>query len=143
MMALRAAFAGALLVLARVETRQHQADALDGTWKPIEVEVAGTKLPEDIYSGWRLELSKGRYVLKGAESPDSGTVAADASKKPKTMDITGSDGPNKGKSFPCIYEIDGDSLRICYDLAGKKRPAEFRTRKDTKLYLVTYRRQKD
>ena len=51
-------------------------------------------------------------------------------------------GPNKGKTFPAIYELAGDTLRVCYDLSGKKRPTEFKTKADTKLYLVTYKRKK-
>ena len=117
-------------------------DELDGTWKPVEIEFGGMKQPEASFSAWRLELAKGTYALKGAESPDSGTVKVDTTKKPMTMDVTGTDGPNKGKTFPCSYELSGDTLKICYDLSGKKRPEEFRTEKGTKLYLVTYHREK-
>ncbi len=46
-------------------------------------------------------------------------------------------------SFPCIYELEGDTLRVCYDLSGKKRPGEFKTAEGTQLYLVTYTRKKD
>jgi len=58
------------------------------------------------------------------------------------MEVIGGEGPNKGKTFPCIYELDGKSLRICHDLSGRKRPTEFKTRKDTELYLITYQREK-
>jgi uncharacterized protein (TIGR03067 family) len=81
-------------------------------------------------------------VLKGAESADSGTVTVDPARKPKSMDVSGTSGPNQGKTFPCIYELDGDRLRICYDLSGAARPEEFKTAKGTKLYLVTYQREK-
>ena len=37
---------------------------------------------------------------------------------------------------------NGDTLRICYDLSGKSRPAEFKTEKGTQLFLVTYKREK-
>jgi uncharacterized protein (TIGR03067 family) len=59
------------------------------------------------------------------------------------LTITGTDGPNKGKTFPCIYELDGDTLRVCYDLSGVKAPADFSTAAGTQLYLVTYTRKKD
>ena len=29
---------------------------------------------------------------------------------PKAMEVTGTDGPNKGKTFPAIYELKGDTL---------------------------------
>ena len=59
------------------------------------------------------------------------------------MTVTGTNGPNQGKTFPCIYELKGDTLRICYDLSGAKRPTEFKSVADTKLYLVTYSRKKE
>ncbi len=124
------------------DARRAKADDLNGTWKPLEAELGGVKLPEAVIANWRLELANGKYTLKGAESPDSGTYSVDASKKPATMDIAGTEGPNKGKTFPCIYELKGDTLRVCYDLSGKKRPTEFKTAKDTKLYLVTYQKDK-
>jgi hypothetical protein len=36
---------------------------------------------------------------------------------------------------------DGDTLRVCYDLSGKSRPTEFKTKEGTRLFLVTYKRQ--
>ena len=59
------------------------------------------------------------------------------------MDIKGTEGPNKGKTFLAIYELKDDKLTICYDLSGEARPTEFKTKPDTKLFLVTYERKKD
>jgi uncharacterized protein (TIGR03067 family) len=59
------------------------------------------------------------------------------------MIITGTEGPNHGKTFPAIYELKGGTLRICYDLSGAKRPTEFKTSAGTQLYLVTYNRKKE
>ena len=61
----------------------------------------------------------------------------DSSAKPKAITVHGTEGPNKGKTFPAIYEREGETLRICYDLSGGKRPAEFKSVEGTKLYLVT------
>ena len=73
----------------------------------------------------------------------AGTYTIDADSKPKSMTITGTEGPNHGKTFPAIYELKGDTLRICYDLSGAKRPTEFKSVAGTKLYLVTYSRKKE
>jgi len=59
------------------------------------------------------------------------------------MAITGTEGPNSGRTFPAIYELEGDTLRICYDLSGVKRPTEFKSIAGTRLYLVTYVRKQD
>ena len=55
------------------------------------------------------------------------------------MDIFGADGPNKGKTILAIYELNGDTLRVCYDLTGKVRPTEFKTKKGELLFLAIYR----
>ena len=88
------------------------------------------------------DTKDGKYTLTVGKKTDQGTVKLKPSAKPKEMDITGTDGPNKGKTILAIYERDGDTLRICYDLGGKKRPGEFKTREGTQLFLVTYKRAK-
>ncbi len=62
--------------------------------------------------------------------------------KPKGVTVTGRKGPNAGKTFPAIYELKSDTLRICYDLSGAKRPTEFKSDAGTQLFLVTYSRKK-
>ena len=52
-------------------------------------------------------------------------------------------GPNKKKTLRAIYELKGDSLRICYHLDGKPRPKKFETEPKTSIYLVNYQRNKD
>ena len=117
------------------------SDAIQGTWLPSEAELAGNKFPDEVRKTIKLVIKDDKYtVTVGEQGTDQGTIKLDPSANPKTMDITGTDGPNKGKTFPCIYELDGDTLKICYDLSGKARPTEFKTKPDTKLYLVTYKR---
>lgn len=114
---------------------------IDGKWIPIEAELGGQKFPDEIIRTMRLRISEGKYTVKVGEQLDKGDVKIEPKAKPKSMDITGTEGPNKGKSFPCIYELSGDTLRICYDLAGKERPTEFKTSKGTQQFLVTYKRE--
>ena len=118
-------------------------DTLQGTWLPATAELGGQKFPDEVRKSIKLVLKNDQYtVTVGTEGNDRGTVKVNSSAKPKTMDITGTDGPNKGKTFLCIYELTGDTLKVCYDLSGKARPADFSTKPGTQLYLVTYQRQK-
>jgi uncharacterized protein (TIGR03067 family) len=116
--------------------------ALQGEWIPAKAELAGQPMPEAVLKTISLKLNKNEYEALVAGKSDKGTWAIDPGAKPKGMTVKGVKGPNAGKTFPAIYEVDGDTLRICYDLAGKKRPTEFKTKADTKLYLVTYKRKK-
>jgi len=116
--------------------------SMDGTWLASAAELGGKMFPDEIRKSIKMVLKGNKYVVTVGQAPDQGTVKLDPSAKPKAMDITGTDGPNKGKTFLCIYEFDGDTLRVCYDLSGKSRPTEFKTKEDTQLFLVTYKREK-
>lgn len=118
------------------------AKAIEGTWTPAKAELGGQPMPDAVLKTISLKLTAGKYEAMSEGRPDYGTYNLDATVKPKGMTVTGTNGPNKDKTFPCIYELKGDTLRICYDLSGAKRPAEFKSVASTKLYLVTYSRKK-
>src|ERR1017187_10292351 len=119
------------------------AKAVRGNGKPAKAELAGQPMTDAVLEIISLKLDNGKYeVFVGAE-PDRGTYTLDSTTQAKSMSVTGTDGPNHGKTFPAIYELKGDTLRICYDLSGAKRPTEFKSIAGTRLYLVTYIRKKE
>ena len=118
------------------------AKAIQGTWAPAKGELGGKPMPDAVLKTISLKLTDGKYEVLADGHPDNGTYTIDSKAKPKSITVTGTDGPNKGKTFPSIYELKGDTLRICYDLSGAKRPTEFKSVAGTKLYLVTYNRKK-
>jgi uncharacterized protein (TIGR03067 family) len=115
---------------------------VDGTWRPVAAELGGQELAEAAYAPLRLTLTATRYTLTTPNGDDRGMVVFDASHTPATVDISGTEGPNQGKTFHAIYELAGDRLTICYDLSGKTRPARFETRQGKQFFLVTYKRDK-
>lgn len=119
------------------------AKSVQGNWKPAKAELAGQPMTDDFLKGISLKLANSKYEVFVGDTPDMGTYTLDSAIKPKSMTITGTEGPNRGKIFPAIYELNGDTLRICYDLSGVKRPTEFKSLAGTKLYLVTYIRKKE
>ena len=115
---------------------------LDGVWTPTAAELGGQAWTEAQLKIMKLEVAGEKYTVTVGKTVDMGTVKLDLSKKPRAMDIIGNDGPNKDKTFLAIYELNGDTLRVCYDLTGKSRPTEFKTQKDALVFLVTYQRGK-
>jgi uncharacterized protein (TIGR03067 family) len=113
-----------------------------GTWLTVTAELAGKEFPEELRKSIKLVLAPNTYIATVGKESDEGTCKWDSAKKPKEVDITSVKGRNKGKTFLAIYELNGDTLRVCYDLSGKARPTEFKTTPGTSLYLVTYRREK-
>jgi uncharacterized protein (TIGR03067 family) len=121
---------------------EEEGKKMQGTWKPVTAELAGKPFPDDILKTMKLVVTDGKYTVTVGEQTDEGTVKLDPAKDPRAMDIVGTKGPNKGKTIPAIYELTDTTLRVCYDLSGKARPKEFKTRADTQLFLVEYKREK-
>jgi uncharacterized protein (TIGR03067 family) len=123
-------------------SRSDDAKKGDGTWVPTSAELAGMAFPDEVLKTMKLVIKDGEYTATVGMQIDKGTFKiTDASEKIKKMDITGTDGPNKGKTILAIFELDGDTMKVCYDLSGEKRPTEFKTKPDTKLFLAVYKRQ--
>lgn len=118
------------------------AKAMQGTWIPATAEIRGQMFPEEVRKSIKLVIDADKYTVTVGDQADKGTTKIDPTKSPKTLDIAGTEGPNKGKTILAIYELKGDTLRICYDLGGKDRPTEFKTEADKPLFLVTYQREK-
>lgn len=120
--------------------RQEMSRLIQGTWIPVTGELAGQPFPQQVLSTIRLILTDDQYTAEVAGKKDVGNLVLRLDEQPRGMDILGTEGPNKGKTILAIYELSGDSLKICYDLAGKNRPSEFRTKTGTQQFLVLYKR---
>jgi uncharacterized protein (TIGR03067 family) len=108
-----------------------------GTWTFESVETGGKEIPAEEFKGVTITFEGARYtVKKGAEVIQVATQKLDASKSPKTIDVTVAEGPNKGTVIPGIYEISGDTLRVCFDPEGKKRPTEFKAASGSQTLVV-------
>jgi uncharacterized protein (TIGR03067 family) len=116
--------------------------SLDGYWLPTRAEFGGKPFPDEIRKTMTLAIKDGAYTVTVGKVTDKGTLKLNPAATPKTMEITGTDGPNKGKTILAIYDGNADTLRICYDLSGKSYPTEFTTKTGTQLFLVTYKREK-
>jgi uncharacterized protein (TIGR03067 family) len=128
----------AILFTATAWCQDAERKALEGTWKLMSAEVAGTKLDGLQPGTVVLTIADAKYTVQAGHSVDKGTIKTAA--KTKAIDFVGTDGPNKGKTLLAIYEIDRDTLRVCYDLAGRNRPTEFATSKGKPFYLAVYER---
>ena len=113
-----------------------------GDWVPVLMQLNGKKQPDKVTKAIRLTVSGDKYNTVVGEAKDEGTLKLDATKTPREMDIIMSIGENKGKILPCIYELKGNELKVCYGLNGTGRPADFDAGKDGEgvIMLITYKR---
>ena len=114
-----------------------------GTWTVESVEAGGKEVPIDLFKGMTVIFEGDKYTVKmGDKVIQTATQKLDPSKSPKTLDGTVTEGPNKGTVILGIYEISGDTLKVCFDPEGKKRPTEFKTAAGSQTTLVVYKRVK-
>lgn len=105
----------------------------------IRAELAGENAPDMLALRVELELTPGAYVVRFAgQVADRGTYVLDG----QALTLTGTQGPNQGRVIPCILQLAGDRLRVCYGLDGTA-PTAFATKAGVQHYLATYRRKSD
>jgi uncharacterized protein (TIGR03067 family) len=117
---------------------------IEGTWRVVTLEVNGSRaMDEDakkitVINGsdgtWRLH-SEGKEVGKG-------TSTIDPTKKPKTIDLTPTEGEGKGKPYLGIYELGEKARKLCFAPPGKQRPTEFSSTPGSEIILVTFERER-
>lgn len=113
---------------------------LDGHWELIRAEMNGETAPELVEMGVQLELAAGVYIVRFAgEIADRGTFEVAPVSAAKTFVIHGEEGPNAGRTIPCLYQQVGERLRVCYGLDGVA-PTGFVTAIGQPVYVATYRR---
>jgi uncharacterized protein (TIGR03067 family) len=140
-------FATSALLAVLIVVGSTQADdaadlkAMEGTWTIETAEMAGKALPDELKT-MVLTIKGNTYQTLLGKQEDKGTLKLDSSKTPKSMTITGTEGPSKDKTFPCIYEIKDDTMTVCYELSGTEAPKEFKTKEGSVTLLVKYKRKK-
>jgi len=110
---------------------------LAGTWELIRAEQNGETAPELVALHVELELTADTYVVRFAgKVADRGLFVTAAN----GLTLTGTEDPNKGRTIPCVFQVVGDRLRVCYGLDGTA-PTAFATAAGSPHYLATYRRK--
>lgn len=152
LLALLTAFAlPALLVAAPIPKDKEKAkdeDAIVGTWKIEKFDTGGG------FAGpGPAEIDKIRFVFEkdgkmkmtgGPGGEEMGaTFKIDATAKPKSIDLTMTRPGQKPDTALGIYELDGDTLKLCIaEGSNKARPEEMKA-DGKQLVVVTFTRVKE
>ena len=131
-------------------------DSLQGTWIVVSMERDGDK--QDL-SDEKDEKKQITVVVNGnimkmklgdlESKDDDATFKLDPGQKPKHIDMTrkktdlmSSSVEKKVQTTKCIFELEGDNLRICGPIEDDgERPKEFTGAKDKKTVLMTFKRK--
>jgi uncharacterized protein (TIGR03067 family) len=114
-----------------------------GAWTFESSESGGQKMPADQLKDLVLTFDGAKHTVKnGAAVIQTGTQTIDPSKSPKAIDVTLTEGPSKGAVMLGIYEFDGDTLKVCFDMGGKQRPTEFKSPSGSATFVNVHKRAK-
>jgi uncharacterized protein (TIGR03067 family) len=125
------------------EKGMNDMTALQGKWTCVSAESDGKAIPADVVKQLRLDIDKGNYTTrKGDQVLFEGTIRLDTTKKPHEIELVDATGDNKGKTGKGIFEVDGDTFKICHGVPpNEDRPKEFVSKAGSKVFLVVWKRQ--
>lgn len=122
---MRLVIAAALLCTGVVFAGEPQDDqkAFQGTWTIVHHKKEGEKEP---VTAPTVVFSGNRYTIKAGEKVvEEGTFKVDGSKSPKQIEVSTTEGMDKGKKWHGVYEVQGDTLRAVVGPADKERPTKY------------------
>jgi uncharacterized protein (TIGR03067 family) len=132
----------------RTDAVRKEMKKFAGTWAVVAVESNGRKGAEEDLKPLRYVFDAGgKWKLRrDDETIAEGTYEVDPTKKPRTIDfkiVSTVSERDKGATSLGIYEIEGDTLKVCRDWPGEgKRPSDFSAAADSKQILGEYKREK-
>ena len=114
--------------------------SLEGSWAVVKLTENGEVKPIENFRGLTYVFEENRLVLrfaaKNAIKP-LGKIVLDPSTKPRSIDIFGLVKTDTG-----IYELDGDTLKICTSKELADGPKKFLSTQENKATLVELKRVK-
>ena len=122
------------------DAKKKELTKLEGTWKLVKAEINGKSVLEKEDKP-KLIIKDGKWT-NGPKAAMELSKILDSSKKPKTVTF-----PYEEAVFYGIYEVNGDTLRVCGDGVDTgreknpeaRRPKEFDSKKGL---LLVFKREK-
>ncbi len=109
-------------------------EKLQGTWVEATCEWKGQDVIfNDQRPRWTRTIEGNRSFIRdeNGEAIRDLTFSLKPGRSPKAINVEVTQGPDAGQTNVGIYQFDGESLKICWTIAGQERPTEFTTKRGT------------
>jgi uncharacterized protein (TIGR03067 family) len=129
---------------ARDDAAKKDLEKFQGKWNLVSAQRDGKPMPQEEVKKLKLTIEANRFVLRreSATISEGSFTVLDAVGSPKKIDETLTTGPNTGRVFLAIYEIDDEQHRICFAAPGKERPTAFASEPGSGQLLQVWKRDK-
>jgi uncharacterized protein (TIGR03067 family) len=122
------------------EASRKDNEHLQGVWRTVSVEVDGSPVAHHHFETATLVIAGDRFTLRNpvpdADQTTEGGFRVDAATVPKRLLLTF----NNGQTVEEIYELDHDTLKVCYPIRQGGRPTSFVSAPQSGLSVVIYKR---
>ncbi len=128
------------------DATQKELKRLEGTWTPVAVESGGVKvegkdLKESDKKHFQFTIKDGKTPVTYKGQTVEATVRVDPAARPKALGRVFNTGELKGTTVRSIYELDGDTLQVCFNAEREQQRPKTFTSQGT-FVIVVYQRQK-
>jgi uncharacterized protein (TIGR03067 family) len=121
---------------------------LAGTWVAREVIIDGKKRDASkptttlVIKGNDLTWTHSQRIRGGGKSSSiTFSLTSDATRTPKRLKLTATEGFFRGKAFLTIYHLEGKTLKLCRAQPGKGWPKDFSCPKGSDHWLLVLERR--
>jgi len=115
--------------------------AVQGAWGITALEVDGLTLPGAMLSAAEVRVEGDRFTSLGMGAPYSGTLSLEPGAPHNRFTLAFAEGPEAGRANHGLYELVGDTWRICLNMSGGPAPGAFSTAPGSGCALQTLTRK--
>lgn len=112
--------AGLIGSLRGTESHEDDLAKFQGMWVAVAFEKEGVTTPDEHLGAVSLVIEGDRYRYIEPGGGFEGRFRLDPTKQPREIDSIPTTGEHRGMVAPGIYEIDGETHRVCFALPGSE-----------------------
>jgi uncharacterized protein (TIGR03067 family) len=131
-----------LLVAAPPHQEKKDEEKIQGNWTVVSREFIGKKTPEAELKALKVIIKNGTITMDDGKKKEKIRYKLDPSKKPKAIDLANT-GIESKETTLAIYELDGDTLKICWsEKDPEHRATKFASDEDSGQTVIVFKREK-
>lgn len=130
------AFLAAVIVVpvTRADDTAEELKKLQGTWQVVKGFTGGREVPKEVADDSKFTFEGEVLSFESSRDKNTAKIKIELTKSPRTLDAEVIDGADAGKKRLAIYELAGDTLKICWT-RGENRPEKLDGSRNDVIYV--------